>query len=141
MSIDAIGALVAPAGGQGTNGVSRAFELLAPGGHGGGGATAPQFDARFQAALEKMGGVQGTIAAGPIPPAMQGMFNALDQVNVQARAVSRYAEAAEASGGQLTPGEMVQLNMKCSEFMFQAQLTSNIANRSSDGVQQLFKQQ
>jgi len=86
-------------------------------------------------------GVQGTVAAGPIPPAMKGMFNALDQVNVQARAVSRYAETAEASGGQLTPGEMVQLNMKCSEFMFQAQLTSNIANRSSDGVQQLFKQQ
>lgn len=140
MSIDAIGALVAPAGGQGTNGVSRAFELLAPGGHGGG-ATTPQFDARFQAALEKMGGVQGNVAAGPIPPAMKGMFNALDQVNVQARAVSRYAETAEASGGQLTPGEMVQLNMKCSEFMFQAQLTSNIANRSSDGVQQLFKQQ
>lgn len=140
MSIDAIGALVAPAGGQGANGVSRAFELLAPGGHAGG-ATTPQFDARFQAALEKMGGVQGTVAAGPIPPAMKGMFNALDQVNVQARAVSRYAETAEASGGQLTPGEMVQLNMKCSEFMFQAQLTSNIANRSSDGVQQLFKQQ
>ncbi|GAA0745328.1 hypothetical protein CA233_20855 [Sphingomonas sp. ABOLD] len=140
MSIDAIGALVAPAGGQGTSGVSRAFELLAPGGQGGG-ATTPQFDARFQAALEKMGGVQGTVAAGRIPPAMKGMFNALDQVNVQARAVSRYAEAAEASGGQLTPGEMVQLNMKCSEFMFQAQLTSNIANRSSDGVQQLFKQQ
>jgi hypothetical protein len=69
------------------------------------------------------------------------MFSALDQVNVQARSVSRYAETAEASGGQLTPGEIVQLTMKCSEFMFQAQLTSNIANRSSDGVQQLFKQQ
>jgi hypothetical protein len=31
--------------------------------------------------------------------------------------------------------------MQCQEFMFQAQLTSNIANRSADGVQQLFRQQ
>ncbi len=75
--------------------------------------------------------------AGP----MKGMFTALDQINVQARSVSDYASTAEASGGQLTPGEIVQLTMKCQEFMFQCQLTSNIANRSSDGVQQLFRQQ
>jgi hypothetical protein len=71
----------------------------------------------------------------------KGMFDALDQINVQARSVSDYATTAEASGGQLTPGEIVQLTMKCQEFMFQCQLTSNIANRSSDGVQQLFRQQ
>ena len=71
----------------------------------------------------------------------KGMFDALDQINVQARSVSDYATTAEASGGQLTPGEIIQLTMKCQEFMFQCQLTSNIANRSSDGVQQLFRQQ
>lgn len=75
--------------------------------------------------------------AGPA----KGMFDALDQINVQARSVSDYAATAEASGGQLTPGEIIQLTMKCQEFMFQCQLTSNIANRSSDGVQQLFRQQ
>jgi hypothetical protein len=71
----------------------------------------------------------------------KGMFDALDQINLQARSVSDYAATAEASGGQLTPGEIIQLTMKCQEFMFQCQLTSNIANRSSDGVQQLFRQQ
>jgi hypothetical protein len=71
----------------------------------------------------------------------KGLFTALDQINVQAKSVSDYASTAEASGGQLTPGEIVQLTMKCQEFMFQCQLTSNIANRSSDGVQQLFRQQ
>jgi hypothetical protein len=76
-----------------------------------------------------------------MPTPVKGMFDALDQVNVQARSVSDYAASAEASGGQLTPGEIVQLTMKCQEFMFQCQLTSNIANRSSDGVQQLFRQQ
>jgi hypothetical protein len=138
MSIEAIGALVAsvagPAGSAPAGG--RAFDLLPPGG-----GLNPQVEGRFQAALERAGGVEATVPAAPIPPELKGMFNALDQVNVQARSVSRYAQAAEASGGQLTPGEIVQLTMKCSEFMFQAQLTSNIANRSSDGVQQLFKQQ
>jgi hypothetical protein len=60
---------------------------------------------------------------------------------MQAKSVSDYATTSEASGGQLTPGEIVQLTMKCQEFMFQCQLTSNIANRSADGVQQLFRQQ
>jgi hypothetical protein len=78
-----------------------------------------------------------TSIAGPA----KGMFDALDQINLQARSVSDYAATAEASGGQLTPGEIIQLTMKCQEFMFQCQLTSNIANRSSDGVQQLFRQQ
>ena len=41
----------------------------------------------------------------------------------------------------LTPGEIIELTMRCQEFMFHCQLTSNIANRSSDGVQQLFRQQ
>lgn len=136
MSIDAIGAIAAQAtGGMGAG--HRALDLLPPGG------TAPgaQVEARFHEALSRAGGVEATVPAGNLPPALKGMFNALDQVNVQARSVSRYAQAAEASGNQLTPGEMIQLTMKCSEFMFQAQLTSNIANRSSDGVQQLFKQQ
>ncbi|WP_184087261.1 hypothetical protein [Sphingomonas xinjiangensis] len=136
MSVDAIGALAGPAGAGGS---TRAFELLPAGG--GAGGLSPGAEGRFQAALDKMGGIEGAVQAGPLPPALKGMFNALDQVNIQARSVSRYAQAAEASGGQLTPGEIVQLTMKCSEFMFQAQLTSNIANRSSDGVQQLFKQQ
>ena len=84
-----------------------------------------------------MGGAEGV----GMPKPVGELFKALDSINVQARGVSDYASTAEASGGQLTPGEIVQLTMKCQEFMFQCQLTSNIANRSSDGVQQLFKQQ
>lgn len=138
MSIEAIGAALGPAGATGSAGAgNRAMDLLPPGG----GGTSPQLEGRFQAAVDRAGGLDGAVPAGPLPPAIKNMFGALDQVNMQAQSVSRYAEAAEASGGQLTPGEIVQLTMKCSEFMFQAQLTSNIANRSSDGVQQLFKQQ
>jgi hypothetical protein len=36
---------------------------------------------------------------------------------------------------------MIGLTVQCHEFMFNCQLTSNIANRTSDGLQQLFRQQ
>jgi hypothetical protein len=100
-----------------------------------------QLEVRFKEALQKFSGTSTSSNAGAVPPAMKGLFNALDQINTEAKSVSDFAAQAEASGNQLTPGEMVMLTMKCQEFMFQAQLTSNIANRSSDGVQQLFRQQ
>ncbi len=101
----------------------------------------PLQNARFHSSLERVQNATGAVQMQNMPPAVKGLFRALDGINGQARSVSDYAIQAEASGGQLTPGEIVQLTMKCQEFMFQCQLTSNIANRSSDGVQQLFKQQ
>jgi hypothetical protein len=102
-------------------------------------AADPGISVKFAEAISKANQLPpgDTSIAGPA----KGMFDALDQINLQARSVSDYAATAEASGGQLTPGEIIQLTMKCQEFMFQCQLTSNIANRSSDGVQQLFRQQ
>jgi hypothetical protein len=47
----------------------------------------------------------------------------------------------EAEGTRVTPGEMVMLSMRCDEFMFHCELTSNAANRSSDGLQELFREQ
>lgn len=93
---------------------------------------------------------QGSLsAAGPgavggsdtLGPAVKAAFTQLEKVNGEARGVSEYAKAAELSGKEMTPGEVVNLTMKCHEFMFHCQLTSNIANRTSDGIQQLFKQQ
>ena len=137
MAIDPVSAVAAQSSGTNVGG-ARIVEL-AP--SGGAGAGSPQLEARFHQSLARVGGIEGLTPSGSVPAPIKGLFGALDQVNVQAKAVSEYAASAEASGGQLTPGEIVQLTMKCQEFMFQAQLTSNIANRSSDGVQQLFKQQ
>jgi hypothetical protein len=100
-----------------------------------------QLEVRFNESIQKYNGATGVSQSSAVPPAMKGLFNALDHINTEAKSVSDFASNAEASGGQLTPGEIVQLTMKCQEFMFQAQLTSNIANRSSDGVSQLFRQQ
>jgi len=91
----------------------------------------PAMQGRFEAMLEQV----------DVPPAIKGMLESLDKINGEARSVADYAQTIQASGSELTPGEMVNLTMRCQEFMFHCQLASNIANRSSDGVQQLFRQQ
>lgn len=81
------------------------------------------------------------LAPDTLAPAMKTMFAQLEKVNGEARQVSDYAKAAEAKGVDMTPGDIVGLTVRCQEFMFHCQLTSNIANRTSDGLQQLFRQQ
>jgi hypothetical protein len=99
---------------------------------------APELAGRFGASLDHAAAIE---AGSDVPPALKGLLDTLDKVNMEARNVTDYAREAELSSGELTPGEIIQLTMRCQEFMFHCQLTSNIANRSSDGVQQLFRQQ
>lgn len=77
----------------------------------------------------------------PLGGAMKSAFDQLEVVNGQASSLAQHAKAAEAKGAAVTPGEMINLTVQCHEFMFSCQLTSNIANRTSDGLQQLFRQQ
>jgi hypothetical protein len=72
---------------------------------------------------------------------VQALFRPLDFINDQAKELSVRATEAAQAGADFSPGEMVSLSVKCHEFMFHCQLTSNIANRSADGLTQLFKQQ
>jgi hypothetical protein len=65
----------------------------------------------------------------------------LDYINNEAEGIIDYAESAVKSGNELTPSEIVMLTTRSYEFMFHCQLTSNIANRTSEGLQQLFRQQ
>jgi hypothetical protein len=95
----------------------------------------------FQGSLSAAGGVANPAAPDALAPAMKAMFTQLEKVNGEAKSVAEYANAAQASGADMSPGEVVNLTMKCHEFMFHCQLTSNIANRTSDGIQQLFRQQ
>lgn len=92
----------------------------------------------FQGSLSSVSGVG---APDALSPAVKVMLNQVEQVNGEAKSVADVARAAQASGRDMTPGEVVNLTMKCQEFMFHCQLTSSIANRTSDGVQQLFRQQ
>jgi len=73
--------------------------------------------------------------------ALQAMARPLEYVNNEAASISEFANRAVSAGSAMTPGEMVMLSVRCQEFMFHCQLTSNVANRASDGLQQLFRQQ
>ena len=120
--------------------------LLQEGAPGGPVSAAPGADARFAAAMdqarERQAAAPATEAAiEPANPAMQGVFDKLSGLDAQAKGLADEAKAAQASGGEFTPGEMVMLSVKAQEFMFNAQITSNMANRTSDGISQLFRQQ
>lgn len=73
--------------------------------------------------------------------ALRAVTTTLERLNLDAKMIAEKASAAEAKGASMTPGEMVMMTVRCHEFMFHCQLTSNVANRTSDGIQQLFRQQ
>ena len=77
----------------------------------------------------------------PTSAAAQALFRPVEHTTAAAAARGHDARVAAAAGRELTPGELVNLTVRCQEFMFHCQLTSNIANRTSDGLQQLFRQQ
>ena len=72
---------------------------------------------------------------------VRAAFEPLDYINNEASRIYNYAQSAVSSGNELTPSEVVMLTARSHEFMFHCQLTANIANRTSDGLQQLFRQQ
>ena len=97
---------------------------------------AAEFEASLEAAQLKVNETPDTaevIAKAAIEP--------LNYINQEAMALSEYAQNSVASGNELTPAEIVSLTVQSQKFMFHSQLTANVANRSADGVQQLFRQQ
>ena len=76
-----------------------------------------------------------------LSPAFQSVLGQFDALNGQAGKLSKLAEAMRTSARDLAPSQIIDMTMRCHELVFQAELTSTVANRSSDGVQQLFRQQ
>jgi len=72
------------------------------------------FEQSLQKALE-------SAAVEPGAEVARAVFEPLEYINNEATQLMEYAKSAE--------------------FMFHSQLTSNIANRTADGIQQLFRQQ
>jgi len=96
---------------------------------------------RFEQALAHASGhLEAQPAHAPGAPA-EALMRPFDDINNEAARLSNDAQLAQAAGSEMTPGEMVMLTVRCQEFMFHCQLTSNIANRTADGLQQLFRQQ
>jgi hypothetical protein len=98
----------------------------------------------FGSFQQAMSAVQLRLEARPVgapSEAARQLMKPFEHINGEARQLSLDANAARNAGREMTPSEVVMLSVRCSEFMFHCQLTSNIANRTSDGLSQLFRQQ
>ena len=131
--------------------IAQAVSALAQGAGGAAGAPAAPVQAGYGLSLTDLGGFQDTLSrvatrleAAPIKApgeAAQQMMKPFEHINTEAARLSADAKASQALGREMTPSEMVNLTVRTQEFMFHCQITSNIANRTSDGLQQLFRQQ
>jgi hypothetical protein len=61
--------------------------------------------------------------------------------NLNGHAESLGTKALQMQHGQMRPSDMLMMTLKAQEFLFHCELTSNVANRTSEGVQQLFREQ
>ncbi|MBS7458775.1 hypothetical protein [Coralloluteibacterium stylophorae] len=87
-------------------------------------------------------GVQVAATTASEPSAgMRQALSFFESLNGRASDVGLRSEEIMARQGDYSPSDLLDLTMRAQHFMFQATLTSNVANRTSDGVQQLFRQQ
>ena len=115
------------------------------------GAAAAPVQAGYGVSLTDFGGFQQALAGaqsrlearpvGAPSEAARQLMKPFEHINGEAHRLSLDANAAKNAGREMTPSEVVMLTVRCQEFMFHCQLTSNIANRTSDGLSQLFRQQ
>ncbi len=134
-----------------TSDIASLIAGLGPPGLAPGSTAAPALQLGWGASLTDLGAFERALdgassrieahRASPPSAAAQALFRPFEHINSEAASLSVDARAAASSGRELTPGELVSLTVRCQEFMFHCQLTSNIANRTSEGLQQLFRQQ
>ncbi len=72
---------------------------------------------------------------------VQNIVQALDGLNLKAQQLENTAHSFLAEGKQIAASDMLQLTVESHQFMFHCEITANVANRTADGVQQLFRQQ
>lgn len=94
--------------------------------------SAQRFQEAYNAAADRL----DSAASGS---GMSSLLNPLLGLNSDSLRLSQTADRA----GQIEmkPSELMQFTMRSHEFLFHCELVSNVANRSSDGMQQLFRQQ
>ncbi|OZG74777.1 hypothetical protein BTA51_05130 [Hahella sp. CCB-MM4] len=100
--------------------------------------------ANFEASLNEVAPEQLAPAAEASASSSGGFkaaIQVLDSLNGGIDAIGGDARSILSNTNQMTPGEMISLTMKAHSFLFQSELTANIANKTSEGVQQLFRQQ
>ena len=86
---------------------------------------------------------QDVASVAPSEPSegMRMLMSAVDNLNGGAQSINDLAKTMTQNTGDLTPAQVIEMTMKSHHFLFQCEMTSNVANRTSDGIQQLFRQQ
>ena len=106
-----------------------------------GGSLTSQMGDSFAGHLKQAEASLGTSAVSEPSATAKALFKPFDRIDHEAEQLAQYATEATASGQELSASEIVMLTVRSQEFMFHSQLTANVANRTADGLQQLFKQQ
>jgi hypothetical protein len=112
--------------------------------------------ARFEASMSpgantlQVGAIQFDGTAQAVTPAsiadpgdnaaLRAVFDPLDKINNMSENFLSNVEALSAKS-EISPGEMLMSMVNVQKFMLQCQAASSVANRTSDGIQELFKQQ
>lgn len=78
-------------------------------------------------------------ASEPTGSGLSSLLNPLLGLNSDSMRLSQ--QANHATQTEMKPSELLQFTMRSHEFLFHCELVANVANRSSDGMQQLFRQQ
>jgi hypothetical protein len=138
--VDAIQAAGLEAAAQGTSGagasspVAAAYEV---------GQFAQAMDRAGSSSPAAANASQGVAGVGASEPSegVRMLMSAMDNLNGGAQSINDLAKTMSQNTGELTPGQVIEMTMKSHHFLFQCEMTSNVANRTSDGIQQLFRQQ
>src|SRR5262249_36988282 len=98
-----------------------------------------QFNAAFAAAAHPTPAAHVMHVSASESQGFRAVMDTLDNLNGKADSLG--SKALELQHGQFRPADMLMMTVKAQEFMFHCELTSNVANRTSEGVQQLFREQ
>src|SRR3546814_10469556 len=80
------------------------------------------------------GGAEAVAAPAQPSEGMRVLLSTFENLNAGADKISAMSHALTSSGSDPTPGQLLQVTMEAHKFLFKAELTSNVANRTSDGV-------
>ena len=94
-----------------------------------------RFQETYEAATSRVDAAAGDPAGGSI----SSLLNPLLGLNSDSLRLTQQADRAAQI--EMKPSELMQFTMRSHEFLFHCELVANVANRSSDGMQQLFRQQ
>jgi len=97
------------------------------------------FNAAFAAAGNSAPAAHTMQVSGSEAQGFRNVMTAFENLNGHAESLG--AKALQMTHGQMRPSDMLMMTLKAQEFLFHCEMTSNVANRTSEGVQQLFREQ